>query len=142
MKLTYVYSKRRIRHYDSITIPVPLDGYFIGCNFAGSSAGKVSTWNAGNPSLIPGWEDLAWEGIGYPLQYSWASLVTQLVKNPPSVWETWVQSLGLEDPRRREWLSTPVFWPGKFHELYTVWGVAKSQTLLSDFCWPNNLIIK
>jgi len=38
------------------------------------------------------------EGIGYPLQYSWASLVTQLVKNPPAMWETWVRSLGWEDP--------------------------------------------
>ena len=40
----------------------------------------------------------AGEGIGYPLQYSWASLVAQLVKNPPAVWETWVQSLVWEDP--------------------------------------------
>ena len=38
------------------------------------------------------------EGIGYPLQYSWASLVAQLVKNPPAMWETWVRSLGWEDP--------------------------------------------
>ena len=38
------------------------------------------------------------EGIGYPLQYSWASLVAQMVNNPPAMWETWVQSLGWEDP--------------------------------------------
>ena len=38
------------------------------------------------------------EGIGYPLQYSWASLVVQLVKNPPAMKETWVRSLGWEDP--------------------------------------------
>ena len=38
------------------------------------------------------------EGIGYPLQYSWASLVAQPVKNPPAMWETWVRSLGWEDP--------------------------------------------
>ena len=38
------------------------------------------------------------EGIGYPLQYSWASLVDQLVKNQPAVQETWVRSLGWEDP--------------------------------------------
>ena len=37
------------------------------------------------------------EGIGYPLQYSWASLVAQTVKNPPVTWETWVRSLGWED---------------------------------------------
>ena len=38
------------------------------------------------------------KGIGYPLQYSWASLVAQLVKNVPAMWENWVQSLGWEDP--------------------------------------------
>ena len=37
------------------------------------------------------------EGLGYPLQYSWASLVAQTIKNPPSMWETWVQSLSCED---------------------------------------------
>ena len=61
-----------------------------------------------------------------------AFLVTQLVKNPPAMWETWVQSLGWEDPWRRERLPTPVFWPGEFHELCSH-GVAKSWTQLSDF---------
>jgi len=67
-------------------------------NLPDSSVGKVSTCNAGDPSLIPGSGRSAGEGIGYPLQYSWASLVAQLVKNLPEVWETWVQSLGWEDP--------------------------------------------
>ena len=48
--------------------------------------------------MIPGLGRSPGEGIGYPLQYSWASLVAQLVKNPPAMWETWVQSLGWEDP--------------------------------------------
>ena len=48
--------------------------------------------------MIPGLGRSAGEGVGYPLQYSWASLVAQLVKNPPAVRETWVQSLGGEDP--------------------------------------------
>ena len=48
--------------------------------------------------MIPGLGRFAGEGIGYPLQYSWASLVAQLVKNSPAMWETWVQSLGWEDP--------------------------------------------
>ena len=48
--------------------------------------------------MIPGLERSAGEGIGYPLQYSWASLAAQLVKNPPTKWETWVRSLGWEDP--------------------------------------------
>ena len=47
-----------------------------------------------------------------PLQYSWASLVAQLVKNLPAMWETWVRSLGWEDPLGKERLPTPVFWPG------------------------------
>ena len=48
--------------------------------------------------MIPGSERSAGEGIGYPLQYSWGSLVAKLVKNPPAVRETWVRSLGWEDP--------------------------------------------
>ena len=66
--------------------------------FPGSSAGKESAWNAGDPSSIPGLGRSAREEIGYPFQYSWASLVGQLVKNPPPMRETWVQSLGWEDP--------------------------------------------
>ena len=50
------------------------------------------------PVLIPGSGRSPGEGIGYPLQYSWAFLVAQLVKNPPTMWETWVQSLGWEGP--------------------------------------------
>ena len=48
--------------------------------------------------MIPGWGRSTREGIGYPLQYSWASLVAQLVKNPPAMWETWFKSLDWEDP--------------------------------------------
>ena len=48
--------------------------------------------------MIPGLGRSAGEGINYPLQYSWASLVAQLVKNLPAMWETWVRSLGWEDP--------------------------------------------
>ena len=66
--------------------------------FSGSSAGKESTCNAGDPGLIPGSGISPGEGIGYPLQYSWASLVAQLAKNPPAMRETWVRSLGWEDP--------------------------------------------
>ena len=63
-----------------------------------SSVGKESTCNAGDPSLIPGLGRPTREGIDYPLQYSWASVVAQLVKNLPAMWGTWVQSLGWEDP--------------------------------------------
>jgi len=51
---------------------------------------EESACNAGDPSLIPGLGRLAGEWIGYPLQYSWASFVAQLVRNLPAVWETWV----------------------------------------------------
>ena len=67
-------------------------------SFPDSSVGKDSTCNAGDPSSIPGSGRSTEEGIGYPLQYSWVSLVAQLVKNPPAMWETWVRSLGWEDP--------------------------------------------
>ena len=70
--------------------------YYMG--FPGSSAGKDSACNAGDPGSIPGLERSAGEGIGYPLQYSWASLVAQTVKNQPAMQETWVQSLDWEDP--------------------------------------------
>ena len=63
-----------------------------------SSVGKNSACSAEDPGLIPGSGRPAGEGIGYPLQYSWASLVAQLVKNPPTKQETWVRSLGWEDP--------------------------------------------
>ena len=56
--------------------------------FPGSSAGKESTCSAGDPGSIPGLERSPGEDIGYQLQYSLASLVAQLVKNQPSVWET------------------------------------------------------
>jgi len=59
---------------------------------------KKSACNAGDPSSIPGLGRSAGEGIGYPLQYSWASLVVQLVKNPSAMWEIWVWSLGWGDP--------------------------------------------
>ena len=53
--------------------------------------------NAGDPSLIPGLGRSPGKGIGYPLLYSWASLVAQMVKNPPAMQETWVLSLDWED---------------------------------------------
>ena len=57
-----------------------------------------SACNAGDPGSLPGLGRPSAEGKGYPLQYSWASLVAQLAKNPPTIWETWVRSMGWEDP--------------------------------------------
>ena len=70
-------------------------------DFPGSSAGKESTCNAGVPDSIPGSGRSPGERIGYPLQYSWASLVAQTVNNLPAIKETWGQSLGWEDPLER-----------------------------------------
>ena len=71
----------------------------VAWGFPGSSAGKKSACNAGDPGLIHGFGRSPGEGIVYPLQYSWASLMAQTVKNLPAVWETWVPSLGWEDPQ-------------------------------------------
>ena len=99
--------------------------------FSDSSVGRESTCNAGDPSSIPGSGRSAREGIGYPLQYSWASLVAQLIKNPPAMQETWVQTLDWEDPLEK----------GKAtHFSILAWripcivhGVTKSQTRLSVY---------
>ena len=66
--------------------------------FRDSSVGKESTCNAEDPGSILGLGRSAGEGIGYPLQYSWASRVAQLVKNSPAMQETGVRSLSWEDP--------------------------------------------
>ena len=73
------------------------------------------------------------EGIGYPLQYSWASLVAQTVKNPPAIQETRVRSLGWEDPLEESMAtySSILAWRipmGRGAWLTTVHGVTKSQT--------------
>ena len=58
--------------------------------FPCGSAGKESAYNAGEPGSIPGSGRSPGEEIGYELQYSWTSLVAQLIKNPPAMQETWV----------------------------------------------------
>ena len=71
---------------------------------------------------------------------SWASLVAQMVTNQPEMLETWVQSLGWKIPWSRERLSTPVFWLGEFHGLYSPWTRKELDTteqLTSlHFHWP------
>ena len=96
--------------------------YVLG--FPGSSAGKESPCNAGDLGSIPGLRRSAGEGKGYPLQYSWASLVAQLVKNLSAMQETWVRSLSREDPLEK----------GKAtHSSIPAWRIAKSETQLSCF---------
>ena len=72
--------------------------YITFMGFPGSSAGTESTCNAEDPSLISGSRRSPAEGICYPLQYSWVSLVAQSVKNSPAMCEAWVWSLAWEDP--------------------------------------------
>ena len=106
-----------------------------------SSFGKKSACNAGDPGSVPGrstpfdswkicWEDLlgrsAGEGIGYSLQYSWSSLVDQLVKNPPAVWETWVRPLGWEDPLEKETATHSSILAWRIP--WTIHGITKSWT--------------
>ena len=76
------------------------------------SVRKESTCNAEDPFLIPGSGRSAGEDIGYILQYSWASLVAQLVKNPPAMQETWVGSLGWEDPLENGKAAYPLQYSG------------------------------
>ena len=95
--------------------------------FPDSSIGKESACNAGDPSSIPGLGRPPGEGIGYPLQYSWASLVAQLVKNLPAMrrpgFNPWVGKV----PWRRERLPNPVFSPAEFHGLYSPWSCKESD---------------
>ena len=83
------------------------------------------------PFHFLGWEDPLEKGIGYPPQYSWASFVAQLVKNPLAMWETWVRPLGCEDPleKGKATHSSILAW----RIPWTVHGVTKSWTQLSNF---------
>jgi len=96
--------------------------------FPDGSTGKESSCNAGDPGLIPGLGRSSGEGIGYPLQYSWTSMVAQLVKNPLQCWTPGFDPSVEKIPWKRERLPTPVFWPGEFHRLYSPWGHKESDT--------------
>ena len=122
---------------------IPQDVPWIGVPC--SSVGKESTSNAGDPGSIPGSGRSPGEGIGYPFQYSWASLLAQLVKNPPAMQETWIWPWVGKIPWRRERLPTPVFWPAEFHGLYSPRGRKESDMTeqLSLSLWThftNNLL--
>ena len=114
-------------------LPTPV---FLG--FPCGSAGKESACNEGDLGSIRGSGRSPGEGIGYPLQYSWASLVAQTLKNPPAMQETWVRSLGREDPLEEgmaTW-SSVLAWriPMDGGSWWTtVHGVTKRQTRLNSF---------
>ena len=100
--------------------------------FPGSSAGKESACNAGDPGSIPGLGRSPGEVIGYPLQYSWATFVAPLVKNPPVMWENGlISGLGRSPGEGKGY---PLQYSGLENFMdCIVHGVAKSQTPLSDF---------
>ena len=85
--------------------------------FPGGSDGKESASYAGDLGSVPGSGRSPREGNGYPLQYSWASLVAQLVKNLPAMQETWVLSLGWEDPLEKGMATHPSVLAGEFQGL-------------------------
>ena len=78
--------------------------------------------------MIPGSGRSPGEWMGYPLQYSWAFLLAQLVKNVPAMQETWVQSLGWEDPLEKGKATHSSILTWEFHRLYGPWGHKESNT--------------
>ena len=113
--------KRRLNHYTvDLVNKEPLEH---------SSVGKESACNAGDSSSIPGSGRSPGEGIGYPLQYSWASLwlswqrIHLQCRRPE--FNSWVGKI----PWRRESIPTPVFWPREFHGLYNPWGHEESDMI-------------
>ena len=94
-------------------------------SFPDSSVGEESACNSGDPGLISGSGRSSGEGIGYPLHYSWASLETQLVKNPPAMQETWVWSLGWEDTleKGKATHSSTLAW--RIPWMYSLWSLQR-----------------
>ena len=90
------------------------------------SVGKESTYNAGDPGWIPGSGRSVGEGIGYTLQYSWASLVAQLVKNTPEMQETWVRPLGWEDYLEKGKVT---------HSSILAWRIHRQRSLVGYSPW-------
>jgi len=96
--------------------------------------------------VVPGSGRSPAEGIGYPLQYSWASLVAQTVKNPPTMPETWVRSLGWEDPLKegvathssmRAWRIPWTEEPGRLQSMgVVIWCL---PTLRPGWCHPETV---
>ena len=101
--------------------------------FRRSSVGKESACSAGDPGSILGSGRSPGEGTGYPLQYLGVSPVAQLVKNPPAMWETWVRSLGWDDPLEKGTATHSSILAWRIP--WTIWSVwlQKSRTGLSDF---------
>ena len=105
--------------------------------FPGSSAGKGSACHAGDPGWVPGSGRPPGEGIGYPLQPSWACLVAQSRKNSPATQQTWVRSLGWETPLEEAMATHSSILAWRIRMDRGAWwaavhGVTKSCTRLSN----------
>ena len=125
-KLFFMFKKFTYIHIHKLSI------YSFGWSFPGSSADKESVYKVGDPSSIPGLGRSPREGIGYTLQYSWPSLVSQLVKNPSGMQEAGVRSLGWEDPPEKG-IGYPLQYNGLENIMACiVRGVTKSLTGLGD----------
>ena len=104
-----------------------------GVCFPDGSAGKESACNGGDPGSIPGLGRSAGEGKGYPLQYSWVSLMAQMVKNPPAMRENpgLIPGLGGSTGEGKHY---PLQYSGLENPTdFIIHGVAKSRTRLSYF---------
>ena len=122
------------------TLLVLYDSSWYLMGFLGGSAGKESACNAGDPGSIPRWGRPPGERTGSPLQYSQASLVAQMVKNLPAVWETQVSSLGqgrspgegYGNPLQSSCLENPMDRGAWWVTVHRVWPALRTQTWLSD----------
>ena len=85
----YIGCSGKVLHHITLTLELEMPSWVLGLDFPGSSAGKESACNVGDLGSIPGLVRSRGERIGYLLQYSWASLVAQMVKNPPAMREPW-----------------------------------------------------
>ena len=124
--------------YENIFLQMAISRY--GWGFPGSSAGKKSICNAGDPGLNPRMGRSPGEGIGYPLQYSWASLVAQMVKNLLAMQETWVWSLGWEDSLKESMATHSSFLSWRITMDRGAWQARVHGVIIdSDMIeWPNN----
>ena len=100
-QLSFNWRKKKKDSVGGPALPMTGPCLYQGQDFPDSSVDKESACNAGDSGSVPGLGRFSGAGISYPLQYSWASLVAQLVKNPPAMQETWVQSLGWEDSLKK-----------------------------------------
>ena len=133
MTFTFLPTSPPSSLFPSLPFPFPLFVYSRICKPLLPSVGKESACNAGDTGLIPGLERSAGEVIAYTLQYSWASLVAQLVKNLLATQETWIRSLGWEDPPG-EGKGYPLQYSGLENSMDSIiHEVANSLTWLSNF---------